>query len=60
MPDGGDLRHFDEERALSLVEDIIENKEQYVAKLTEKSKMLFQEAHQNEKYLARLLAKKKK
>ena len=60
MPDGGDLRHFDEERALSLVEDIIENKEQYVAKLTEKSEMLFREAHQNEKYLARLLAKKKK
>ncbi|MBM6828708.1 polysaccharide pyruvyl transferase CsaB [Anaerotignum lactatifermentans] len=60
MPDGGDLRHFDEERALALVEDIIENKEQYVAKLTQKSELLYQQAHQNEKYLLRLLAKKRK
>lgn len=60
MPDGGDLRHFDEARALALVEDIIQNKGAYVAKLTEKSKLLFKEAHQNEKYLARLLEKKRK
>lgn len=60
MPDGGDLRHFDEERALALVEDIIQNKDAYVAKLTEKSKLLFKEAHQNEKYLERLLERKRK
>ena len=59
MPSGGDLKSFDMEHTLELIEDIVKNKQAYVAKLEEKAKHLNQMAHRNEKYLMRLLEKRK-
>ncbi len=59
MPSGGDLKNFDLAQTLKLIEDIMENKAQYVARLEEKAALLNQKAHRNEKYLMRLLEKKK-
>lgn len=59
MPSGGDLKTFRLEQTLALVEDIIQNKESYVNRLKAKAEWLNQKAHRNEKYLMRLLEKKK-
>ena len=40
MPSGGKLKEFDKEKTLALVEDVIQNKESYVAKLAQKEKEL--------------------
>ena len=59
MPSGGDLKSFDMDHTLGLIDDIVKNKQAYVAKLEEKAKHLNQMAHRNEKYLMRLLEKRK-
>lgn len=59
MPSGGDLKSFDMEHTLGLIDDIVKNKQAYVTKLEEKAKHLNQMAHRNEKYLMRLLEKRK-
>ena len=59
MPSGGDLRNFDKDKTLELVEDILENRETYVTKLQEKAEMLNRKSHLNEKYLQQLLEKRK-
>ena len=51
MPSGGKLKEFDKEKTLALVEDVIQNKESYVAKLAQKEKELEKMAHKNERYL---------
>lgn len=60
MPSGGTLKEFDRRRTLALVDDIIRNKEGYVKKLEKKEAELEKMAHRNEKYLEKLLQKKKK
>lgn len=60
MPSGGTLKEFDRKRTLALVDDIICNKEGYVKKLEKKEAELEKMAHRNEKYLEKLLQKKKK
>ena len=47
------------DHTLGLIDDIVKNKQAYVAKLEEKAKHLNQMAHRNEKYLMRLLEKRK-
>ena len=59
MPSGGDLKSFDMEHTLGLIDDIVKNKQADVTKLEEKAKHLNQMAHRNEKYLMRLLEKRK-
>ena len=59
MPSGGDLKSFDMDHTLGLIDDIVKNKQAYVTKLEEKAKHLNQMAHRNEKYLMRLLEKRK-
>ncbi len=59
MPSGGDLRNFDKEKTVALVEDILENRERYVEKLKEKAEILNKKSHLNEKYLQQLLEKRK-
>ncbi len=59
MPSGGELKNFDLEHTLCLIDDILEHKQVYVEKLREKAAMLNQKAHRNEKYLMRLLEKRK-
>lgn len=60
MPSGGTLKEFDRQRTLALVDDIIRDKEKYVKKLEKKEVELEKMAHRNEKYLERLLQKKRK
>ena len=60
MPSGGKLKEFDKEKTLALVEDVIQNKESYVAKLAQKEKELEKMAHKNERYLEKLLERRKK
>ena len=57
---GGKLKEFDKEKTLALVEDVIQNKESYVAKLAQKEKELEKMAHKNERYLEKLLERRKK
>lgn len=59
MPSGGRLKEFDMEQTLDMVEDIIHNRELYIEKLQEKEALLEEMAHQNEKYLARLLQRRR-
>lgn len=59
MPSGGELKNFDLEHTLHLIDDMLEHKEVYVERLKEKAAMLNQKAHRNEKYLMRLLEKRK-
>ena len=42
------------------MEDVIQNKESYVAKLAQKEKELEKMAHKNERYLEKLLERRKK
>ncbi len=60
MPSGGTLKDFDLERTLGLVDDIISRKEYYVKKLEQKEAELEKMAHRNERYLKRLLERKRK
>ena len=55
-----ELKEFDKEKTLALVEDVIQNKESYVAKLAQKEKELEKMAHKNERYLEKLLERRKK
>ena len=55
-----DKGEFDKEKTLALVEDVIQNKESYVAKLAQKEKELEKMAHKNERYLEKLLERRKK
>ena len=59
MPSGGSLKDFDMEQTLALVENVVSRKAEYVAVLEEKEALLEKMAHRNEKYLERLLKKKK-
>lgn len=59
MPSGGSLKDFDMDKTLALVEDVVSRKAEYVAVLEEKEALLEKMAHRNEKYLERLLKKKK-
>lgn len=59
MPSGGRLKDFDMEQTLALVENVVSRKAEYVAILEEKEALLEKMAHRNEKYLERLLKKKK-
>ena len=47
------------EQTLALVENVVSHKAEYVAVLEEKEALLEKMAHRNEKYLERLLKKKK-
>ena len=60
MPSGGNLKEFDPVKTLEYVDDVISNKESYVAKLAKKEVELEKMAHRNEKYLAKLLERVKK
>lgn len=60
MPSGGNLKEFDPEETLAYVDDVINNKEKYVAKLEQKEKELEKMARRNEKYLLKLLTRVKK
>lgn len=60
MPSGGNLKEFDPEETLAYVDDVINNKEKYVAKLEKKEKELEKMARRNEKYLLKLLERVKK
>ena len=60
MPSGGTLKDFDLERTLGLVDDIISRKDFYVKKLEQKEAELEKMAHRNERYLKRLLERKRK
>ena len=60
MPSGGKLKEFDKEETLALVDDVINHKDVYVAKLEQKELELEKMAHRNEKYLAKLLERRKK
>ncbi len=60
MPSGGKLKEFDKEETLALVDDVINHKDVYVAKLEQKEIELEKMAHRNEKYLAKLLERRKK
>ena len=60
IPSGGKLKEFDKEKTLALVEDVIQNKESYVTKLEQKEKELEKMAHKNERYLEKLLERRKK
>ncbi len=60
MPSGGKLKEFDREKTLALVDDVINHKDVYVAKLEQKELELEKMAHRNEKYLAKLLEHRKK
>ncbi len=60
MPSGGTLKEFDLKRTLGLVDDIIHHKEDYVKKLEQKEAEMERMAHRNEKYLAKLLERKRK
>lgn len=60
MPSGGTLKEFDLERTLGLVDDIISRKGYYVKKLEQKEAELEKMAHRNEKYLKKLLERKRK
>lgn len=60
MPSGGKLKEFDKQETLALVDDMIRQKDVYVAKLAQKAKELEKMAHRNEKYLEKLLERGKK
>lgn len=60
MPSGGKLKEFDKEATLALVNEMIRDKQKFMDKLEQKEAELEKMAHRNEKYLAKLLAKKKK
>lgn len=60
MPSGGKLKEFDKDETLALVDDVINHKDVYVAKLEQKELELKKMAHRNEKYLAKLLECRKK
>lgn len=60
MPSGGKLKEFDKEATLALVDEMIRDKQKFMDKLEQKEAELEKMAHRNEKYLAKLLAKKKK
>ena len=60
MPSGGKLKEFDREKTLALVDDVINHKDVYVAKLEKKELELEKMAHRNEKYLVKLLEHRKK
>lgn len=60
MPSGGKLKEFDKQETLALVDDMIRQKDVYVAKLAQKSRELEKMAHRNEKYLEKLLERGKK
>lgn len=60
MPSGGKLKEFDKGETLALVDDVINNKDTYVAKLEQKERELEKMAHRNEKYLVKLLERRKK
>lgn len=55
MPSGGKLKEFDMGKTLEMVDDIIQDREKYIDILCEKEALLEEKAHQNEKYLAKLL-----
>lgn len=58
MPSGGEIRAFNPDKTLGLVEDIIENREKYVKVLEREGSDLEQKAKNNEKYLVKLLKSK--
>lgn len=60
MPSGGKLKEFDKEGTLALVDEMIRDKQKFMDKLEQKEAELEKMAHRNEKYLAKLLTKKKK
>jgi len=55
MPSGGAINDFSNDETLKQVADIIENREKYVNILEKEAKVLEEKAHNNEKYLLRLL-----
>ncbi len=58
MPSGGRISEFELEKILKMVEDIIKNRQKYVTILERKAERLEEKAHNNEKYLMKLLEKK--
>lgn len=59
MPSGGKLKEFDMEETLTMVDDVMQNREAYVSLLGEKERQLEEMAHRNEKYLEKLLKRRK-
>lgn len=55
MPSGGKVNQFDLDNTLKMVEDIIENRQRYVEVLEQEAAILEAKAHNNEKYLVKLL-----
>lgn len=59
MPSGGAIGQFDMKKTLKMVEDMVQNRQKYVDILKRESEQLEQRAHYNEKYLIKLLEKRK-
>ncbi len=59
MPSGGAIGQFDMQKTLKMVEDMVQNRQKYVDILKRESEQLEQRAHYNEKYLIKLLEKRK-
>ncbi len=55
MPSGGKISEFDPEKTLTLVQDVIVNREEYVKVLEREGRILEEKARNNEKYLVKLL-----
>ena len=55
MPSGGKVNNFSMEKTLGLVEDLMANRQKYVKILEQEAEILEVKAHNNEKYLMRLL-----
>ncbi len=55
MPSGGNVSNIDVERTLDEIEEVLSNREKYVAGLNVKALMLEEKARLNEKYLEQLL-----
>lgn len=55
MPSGGKVNQFDLDKTLKMVEDIMDNRQSYVEVLQKEATILEAKAHNNEKYLVKLL-----
>lgn len=59
MPAGGRVNEFSAKVALNQVDDMINNRQKYVEILEKEATVLEKKAHNNEKYLMKLLTKKR-
>ena len=57
MPSGGNINNFDMDKTISIIDDMINNSDKYKNILEKYSRELEEAAHNNEKYLMKLLKK---